>query len=261
VNFDFNITAINRVIMVGREEYPEMITDFKKNKIYHNELIYNLSGISNVYFNGKEMLNTPKSIRFLPKCELYEYRVERIERGECIDVFFDTDVPISEEAFILDVSRRENIESLFKKLFCAYVSKDEGYKFECMSLLYRIFSELQKNAYVPERKFRLIKPALDIIERDFLSRDIYTRELAEAAGISETYLKELFRERFGVPPKKYIIQMKINHAAELLRLERYTVTQIGEMSGFSDAAFFSRQFKSYMGISPTDFVKKYRSSK
>ena len=261
MNFDFNITGIHRVIMVGREEYPEMITDFKKNKIYHNELIYNLSGYSRVLFNGKELMNTPGSIRFLPICDLYEYRVERIERGECIDVFFDTDVPISDEAFMLDTSKRESLEPLFKKLFCSFVARDEGYRFECMSLLYKIFSELEKSSYIPESKFKLIKPALDIIQSDFLTREIHTCELAHAAGISETYLKRLFGERFGVPPKRYIIQMKINHATELLRLGGYTVTQISEMSGFSDTGFFSRQFKKYMGITPTGFVKKYRSSK
>ena len=162
---------------------------------------------------------------------------------------------------MLDVAKRESIEPLFKKIFCAFVAKDEGYKFECISLLYKIFSELQKSSYIPENKFRLIKPALDIIEADFLTRDIHTGELARTSGISETYLKRLFGERFGVPPKKYIIQMKINHAAELLRLGRYSVTQISDMSGFSDSGFFSRQFKKYMGISPSDFVKRYKSSK
>ena len=261
MNFDFAITNIHRVIMVGKEEYPEQITEFRSKSLKHNELIFNLSGYSKVFFNGKELMNTPESVRFLPIGECFEYRVERIERGECIDVFFDTDVPISDEAFMLDMSKRESLEPLFKKIFCAFVTKDEGYKFECMSLLYKIFAELQKSSYIPENKFRLIKPALDIIESDFLTRDIHTGELARASGISETYLKRLFGERFGVPPKKYIIQMKINHAAELLRLGRYTVTQISDMSGFSDSGFFSRQFKKYMGISPSDFAKRYKSSK
>lgn len=261
MNCDFNIININRVIMVGREEYPEQITVFSKNKMYHNELIFNLSGYSRVLFNGKELSDTPKSIRFLPKCELFEYRVERIERGECIDVFFDTDKPISDEAFVVDVSKRKSLESLFKKLFCTYVSKDEGYKFECMSLLYKIFSEMQKSRYVPEQKFALIKPALDVIRTDFLTKNIRTSELAAGSGISETYLKLLFKEKFGVPPKKYIIQMKINHAAELLRLERYTVTQVAELCNFSDVHFFSRQFKDYMGVTPMQFIQKYRSSK
>jgi hypothetical protein len=114
MNFDFNITGIHRVIMVGREEYPEQITEFNPKSLRHNELIYNLSGHSKVFFNGKELLNAEKNIRFLPKGECFEYRVERIERGECIDVCFDTDVPISDEAFMIDTSKQESLEPLFK---------------------------------------------------------------------------------------------------------------------------------------------------
>lgn len=261
MNFDFAITNIHRVIMVGREEYPEEITEFKQKSLRYNELIYNLSGHSKVFFNGKELVNTEKNIRFLPKGECFEYRVERIERGECIDVFFDTDVPVSSEAFVLDTSKAEILEPLFKKIFCAFVTKDEGYHFECISLLYKVFSEIQKSNYIPESKYKLIKPALDIIHSDFLERDIRTGELAIAAGISETYLKKLFGKRFGIPPKKYIIQMKINYAQELLRLGEYSVATVATMSGYSDIGFFSRQFKEYTGITPSEFTKNYKSSK
>ena len=260
MNFDFNIINIHRVILVGKEEYKEQVTEFK-GKLKHNELIFHLSGNAKVKFNGIELLTAPGTVRFLPKGELYEYRVERIERGECIDVFFDTDTPVSDEAFVLDGSKREILEPLFKKIFCAYVAKDDGYRFECISLLYKIFSELQKSSYIPESKYRLIKPALDIIRTDFLERDIHTPELAAASGISESYLKQLFGERFGVSPKKYIIQMKINYAAELLSLGEYGVATVATMSGYSDLGLFSRQFTKYMGISPSGFMKRYRSSK
>ena len=60
-------------------------------------------------------------------------------------------------------------------------------------------------------------------------------------------------------PKKYIIGLKMNYACELLRLERYTVTQVAELCRFSDVYFFSRQFKEYVGMTPTRFVKQYRS--
>ena len=261
MNFDFLITDIHRVIMVGKEEYPEQTTVFKSRRLVYNELIFHVSGTAKVVFNGKELYTAPGTVRFLPSGECSEYRVERMDMGDCIDVLFSTDRLIADEAFVLDLSKRESIAPLFKKLFCAFVAKDEGYRFECISLLYKILAELQKTTYIPESRFKFLKPALDIIQRDFLQADIRTASLAAAAGISESYLKRLFSERFGVPPKKYIIQMKLRHAAELLRLERYTVTQVAHLCNFSDVYFFSRQFKEYMGLTPTQFVKKYRSSK
>ena len=261
MDFGFLVTDIHRVIMVGKEEYPERTTVFKARRLIYNEMIFHISGKAKVVFNGKELETRPGTVRFLPSGECFEYRVERMEEGDCIDVFFGTDQPIASEAFVLDMSGRESLAPLFKKLFCAFVAKDEGYRFECISLLYKILAELQKSSYIPESKFKHLKPALDIIRERFLSEDIRTAALAAAAGISESYLKRLFIERFGVPPKKYIIQMKLRHACELLRLERYTVTQVASLCNFSDVYFFSRQFKEYMGVTPTQFIKKYRSSK
>ena len=103
-------------------------------------------------------------------------------------------------------------------------------------------------------------------QREFRLRRIsfglpLTSKLAALCDMSESYLKRLFKERYGIPPKKYLIQLKLNHACDLLRLDRYTVTEIAEMCHFSDIYFFSRQFKEHMGITPTQFVKKYKSAK
>ena len=256
----FVITEIQRVIMVGKDEYSEQTTSFR-HTLRSNELIFHISGHALVYFDDVTLDTKPNTVRFLPKGESKRYDVVRQSYGDCIDVFFQTDRPISPCAFVVDVARNEKIGILFKKLFATWVAKNDGYYFESISLLYKIFAELQKTTYIPESRFKFLKPALDIIQRDFLQADIRTASLAAAAGISESYLKRLFSERFGVPPKKYIIQMKLRHAAELLRLERYTVTQVAHLCNFSDVYFFSRQFKEYMGLTPTQFVKKYRSSK
>jgi AraC-like DNA-binding protein len=256
----FVITEIRRVIMVGKDEYKEQKTSFKHN-IQSNELIFNFSGHSTVYFNGIVLEQYPKTIRFLPKGETSRYEVFRHERGECIDVFFDTDRPISDSAFLLSAAKNESIGVLFKKLFSTWVGKAKGYYFECISLLYKIFTELQNDSYVPSEHYLKIKPAVDHIRESFLTEDISVPTLAKMCGITESYFGRLFKEKYGTSPKKHIIGMKINHATELLRLGDYSVTSVAEMSGFSDVYFFSRQFKEYIGLTPTEFVKKYKSSK
>ena len=256
----FIITGISRVIMVGKEEYTDNFLSFS-HELKHCEIIFNFSGHSTVFFNDKVLNISPGSIRFLPKGRPSRYDVQSRERFECIDVFFDTDVPVSEEAFALNVSQNERIGVLFKRLFATWAGKSDGYYFESVSLLYRIFSELQKKSYSPKEHLRKISRGVDIIHSDFLRSDLSLTYLANACGMSESYFQRLFKEGFGVSPKKYIVQLKINHAAELLQLKRYTITEIAEMCNFSDVYFFSRQFKEYMGITPSGFIKKYISSK
>ena len=256
----FIITEIDRIVMVGKDEYPEQKSSFRR-VLNFNELIFHFSGYSKVYF-GDEVLETkPNTIRFLPKGNTKRYDVFRKEHGECIFVSFLTDRPIAEKAFVKDATHNEKIGSLFRRLFATWVAKNEGYYFESVALLYRIFAELQKRKRTPLRHSRRIEPAIEIIHNDFLKEDLSIKRLASVCGIGESYFERLFKEKNGVSPKKYIIQLRINHASELLKFERYTVTQISEMSGFSDVCFFSRQFKEYMGITPTQFVKKYKSSK
>ena len=256
----FVITAIDRVIMVGKDEYPERKISFFHD-LKHHELIFHFSGQSTVFFNDLCLETPPNTIRFLPKGEVHRYDVVRKENGECIDVFFDTDLEISPKAFVINVSQNEKIAALFKKLFSTWVGKNDGYYFESISLLYRIFAELQKNTASPKQYEHKLAPALDKIHNHFLNEDFSISELASECNMSESYFQRLFKLRYGVPPKKYIIQLKINHSCDLLRLERYTVTQIAELCNFSDIYFFSRQFREYMGITPTQFIKKYQSSK
>lgn len=256
----FIITEISRVVLVGKNEYSELKTSFG-NCLKTNELIYHFSGKSTVCFNGKTLDDGENAIRFLPKGECSEYIVDRKERGECIDICFDTDLPLSGEAFVIKLSDNTTIGNLFKKLFAVWVSKNDGYYFECISLLYKIFAEMQKQNYLPQNQYNLIKPAIEYIEENFLLSKISVSGLAEKCSISEAYLKKLFVKNFGVSPMKYMIQLKINHACDLLRSERYSVTQVSELCGYDNVYFFSRQFKEYVGTSPTVFMKRYISSK
>lgn len=130
-----------------------------------------------------------------------------------------------------------------------------------MALINKIFAEIQKKNYIPENQYRLIKPALDYIENNFLTQKISIPFLADKCGISESYLKKIFIKIYGIPPSKYIIQLKMNFACDLLRSELYNITQISEKCGYTDLYYFSHQFKEYMGVSPTVFAQKCKSSK
>lgn len=256
----FLITGIRRVIFVGKEEYPEPKVEFR-NHLKSNELIFHLSGQELVHFNGK-ILHTDKNvIRFLPKGENREYIVENLAPGDCIDVFFDTDRPVAEEAFVMKCPKAEAVGNLFKKLFSVWVGKDEGYYFACISLLYQIFAQMQKRSYIPENQYQAIRPAIEYIGAHFLDRKLSAEDLADRCGISPSYLKKLFLKKYGLPPTRYIIGLKLNYACDLLQSGLYSVSRIAELCGYSDISFFSRQFKEYMGISPTAFIEKYKSSK
>ena len=255
MNYNFTINKISNVIFVGKSDYNEKRLFFP-NPLENNELIYHLSGSSTVHFNGKSVKTSPDTLRFLPKGENREYVVDVDDAGECIDVFFDTDVGISEEVFVVEIQNNRKIKALFKKLFYVWVTKNDGYYFECMSLLYNIFSLMQSRGYLSQNQYEKIKPAIDYINENFLKGKISVGHLADICKISESYLKKLFVKKFGLPPAKYIIQLRTNYACDLLQSGLYNITKVAEMCGYADIYYFSHQFKEYIGVSPTEYKRK-----
>lgn len=248
----FIITAIDHVIFVGPERYTERITEFRHSLNCH-ELIFHFSGTATVYFNDQVLHTAPNTLRYLPEGPVSRYTVDREQPGSCIDIFFRTDRPVSEKAFTVTVPEGGQVGTLFKRLFSLWVAKEEGYYFDCVSLLYRIFAQLRRQPYLPEKQLSRIEPALQQIRDGFLHRELSVEALAQGCGISYSYLKKLFLRRFGVSPKQYIIQLKMNHACDLLETGQYTVSQVSQLCGFREVSFFSRQFKDYMGVPPSAF--------
>ena len=91
-----------------------------------------------------------------------------------------------------------------------------------------------------------------LIEQHFLR----LRSLQQIAGechVNHAYLCRLFRRFDKQSPYQYLLQLKMNHAAEQLQQPGALVKQVAEETGFADPFHFSRLFTSTFGVSPTAF--------
>ena len=52
---------------------------------------------------------------------------------------------------------------------------------------------------------------------------------------------------------KFILEVRLRRAGELIRTGEYTCAQVGYMVGFNDPHYFSKSFKQKFGITPTDY--------
>ena len=82
-------------------------------------------------------------------------------------------------------------------------------------------------------------------------------ELSQRAGLSQRQLERLFKQRFRVSPREYIIRLRILIAADQLSHTRKTITQIALDCGFYDHSSFTRYFKRHMGCLPLAYRKSY----
>lgn len=83
----------------------------------------------------------------------------------------------------------------------------------------------------------------------------HVREFAQHLHCSPRHCSRLFHKFQGVSPQEFIVNTRIDTARALLRSSSLSVTRIAEILGFSNVAFFSRQFKKKVSLSPQAFRK------
>lgn len=85
-----------------------------------------------------------------------------------------------------------------------------------------------------------------------LSVDAY----AQALGISAPHLNRICRRILGTTPNALIRQRRMVEAQRLLQFTRHSIAAIAVRSGFSETGYFSRTFKTEMGMTPGAFRKE-----
>lgn len=82
--------------------------------------------------------------------------------------------------------------------------------------------------------------------------------MAEHIGVSEVYFRKLFRARYGIPPRQYILNLRIDMAKSMMRSGGKNVTEISEACGFSSVYHFCRSFKSRTAVTPGEYIAANR---
>ena len=90
---------------------------------------------------------------------------------------------------------------------------------------------------------------------DNIYENISVSTLCDHFCISTSMLHSLFRKNMNNTAKNYINELKLSKSKELIRNSTHTLSEISEMLGFSSIHYFSKKFKSYFNISPTEYSK------
>jgi AraC-like DNA-binding protein len=72
-------------------------------------------------------------------------------------------------------------------------------------------------------------------------------------NLSNSRYVAIFTQCMGMPPVRYILELRLRYACQLLESTDMSIKEISALSGYSDPHFFSKQFKKYIGVSPRDY--------
>jgi signal transduction histidine kinase/DNA-binding response OmpR family regulator len=89
-----------------------------------------------------------------------------------------------------------------------------------------------------------------------LDNSQYTiNELAESMNLSRVHLNRRIKSIAGIGTNKYLNQMRLKKALDLLEEQKLNVTEVAELTGFSSTAYFVRKFKEHFGKTPGSLLK------
>ena len=113
-----------------------------------------------------------------------------------------------------------------------------------------VAAELQNKKPVEE----YIDSAATFIHYNY--RTITVNDVVSFIGFSRGYLSSTFKKAKGISLQEYLLQVRMQKAKELLDSTNWQIQEISEKVGYEDQLNFSRIFRKYEGISPSEYRRK-----
>lgn len=99
----------------------------------------------------------------------------------------------------------------------------------------------------------------DYIEKHYREK-IYLRDIAEALGVSSSYLSHMFSQETDMRLQDYITYVRVEKAANLLVYSDESIAHIGEFVNFPSQSYFGKVFKKYKQMTPREYRERNKTN-
>lgn len=217
--------------------------------------------------NGHEIEMGPGWIYFLKPYDVHEYWADNPVSMYKIQFLIDILNPdiqqtlISNEyRLIMKLSDKE-LETLLPFLSKIVEERNSnkhgrltmiGYLMNCLAIEMIRLSKKQTHHVTNSDS---IVMALEYVHNNY-TKDITMQQVADHVGLTPNYFCSKFHKEIGQSFKQYLRGLQLNHAATLLRVSDLSVSRICEESGINSLAHFLKDFKTYYGMTPSQYRKQ-----
>ena len=233
------------------------------------QLLYIASGKGYFYFKGSEnatVVTKGNMVLFRPKEPqvYYYYAVDKTEvywvhfTGWKVEEYLDRyELPKEENVFFTGVS--PDYPWIYNQIIRELQLQRENYEDMIRLFLRHIF--LTINRYIKEGK-QTKNDTINDIERavhyfnENYSKPISIEQYASEHLMSVNWFIHNFKNVMKAPPMQYIVSLRIAAAKGYLENSNKNITEIAYTVGYDNALYFSRLFKKYTGMTPSEYRER-----
>ncbi|SFT23737.1 AraC family transcriptional regulator [Paenibacillus sp. BC26] len=239
---------------------------------------YLKSGSAKLRIDGEEMALEPGTVTLIPPNVMHDHYKDTADQTEFLWWHFTFEIE-----GVMDVMKMFRIpfvfqlqdHAYFEDVFMAFMDSADARipslprsiltRAKSLELLYIILNsalsqqDAQKDVAKSDGFLAMLTRVVQSPEAPMT-----LQQMADELHMHPTYVSNRFKELFGKSPLQVQREMRIQKAKTLLETSDLSVTEISQRLGYSELQNFTRLFKSYVGISPTQFRvlnRKWRVSK
>lgn len=243
-----------------------------------------LTGLSSEHLTGCEMHSHPdwemvvflrgsgllrvgdQSIRFSPGmivCQPPDIPHGTAADGEYQDMYIRVDgfVPFTTEKVpVLCDDADGRFQSILRILYEVFHKREENWRPLVTALWDALYQLLKgwngQNSYPPAVEAAVREMVLNISNPDFSLSG-----MIERSGYCPDHFRRCFRTSVGQTPAQYMIRLRMEHAKRILQSASgsQSIHEAALLSGYRDPYYFSKLFKRYTGMNPTEYIRRQYS--
>lgn len=211
-----------------------------------------VSGEGYFYTNNKEYKLSRGNIFIIRPNETTTYRASSDNPWYYRWIGFTTNLDLS-VAFSEDTIYAPECDYLFRLL----VGADSVNAFKEYYICAKIFELVSLLSYKHEqvnKSHKYVEMAKNYIETNYNSTYISIADIADKLNLDRSYFSTLFKKHTGKSPQEYLLDFRLDKAAELLAVNALKSGEVGKACGYTDQFNFSKMFKKKFGVSPSKYV-------
>ncbi len=246
----------SRVIYMISGDLVATVGGVKLGHLSAGHLLYIPAGtpykLKGQYLRAAVVTFDPTDASPLPEDRLSPVPTEEFEPEKCHTV-----VGLAPFDRVLHLEDMESERDAFINMCNIFTSGEGSYRAQISAMLKLILLKLAETVDENALPARMVE-ALDSYIRENVGDEISNTEIGAIFGYHPFYVSKVLKDKKGMTLRQYIIAYRLKLAKRLLELTDRSIAEIADETGFTDASYFTKTFRSAFGMTPKEYRNRFK---